>query len=207
MTQIDHLVYATPDLNQGIQKIERLLGVQPVPGGRHPKWGTRNAILSLGHHIYLELLAPDPDQHEFEGQRLFDVDKLSKSRLLTWVAKSNDLEELVDRASKAGLDLGEVSEGSRKRPDGSVLTWRLTDPYKIAYDGILPFFIDWGKTPHPAESAPSGCVLESFYGEGPEPDCIQESLTALGIELETKQSARPGLVATIRASRGVVELR
>jgi len=207
LNHIDHLVYATSDLNTDVAEIERLLGVRPEPGGRHPKWGTRNALLSLGNQIYLEILGPDPEQPDFVGQRLFDVDKLSESRLLTWVAKSNDLESLVGTAKKANLDLGKISEGSRKRPDGTMLSWRLTDPYKIDYDGLLPFFIDWGETPHPADSAPSGCVLESFYGEHPEPDRVQTSLAALGLELEIKHSAQPCLVTRVRTPNGVVELR
>ena len=205
--QIDHLVYATPDLNMGVDEIERLLGVRPAPGGRHPGWGTQNALLSLGVQIYLEVLGPDPDQHDFNGKRLFEVDKLSQSRLLTWVAKRNNLENLVNEARKAGLDLGKVSQGSRKRSDGATLSWRLTDPYKIDYDGLLPFFIDWGATPHPADSAPSGCVLAGLDGEHPQADRVQASLTALGIELKIKQSAQPRLVATIRTPGGVVELR
>jgi len=41
---IDHLVYATPDLDLGIATIERLLGVRATAGGRHPGAGTRNAL-------------------------------------------------------------------------------------------------------------------------------------------------------------------
>ena len=207
LNQVDHLVYATPDLNLGVHEIERLLAVRPAPGGRHPGWGTRNALLSLGGQQYLEVLGPDPDQHDFEGHRLFDIDKLSQACLLTWAAKSKNLENLVNKARKAGLDLGKVSQGSRKLPDGTKLSWRLTDPYKIDYDGLRPFFIDWGAAPHPADAAPSGCVLTGFYGEHPQADRVQASLTALGVELEIKQSLQPGLVATIRTPMGDVELR
>ena len=105
------------------------------------------------------------------------------------------------------MDLGKASQGSRKRPDGTILSWRLTDPYKIDYNGLSPFFIDWGAAPHPADAAPSGCVLTGLYGEHPQADRVQASLTALGIELEIKQSSRPGLVATIKTPKGVVELR
>ncbi len=191
----------------GVDEIEHLLGVRPAPGGRHPKWGTRNALLSLGNQSYLEVLGPDPEQHGLDGQRLFGVDKLSQSRLLTWVAKSNDLESLAGTARKAGVDLGRISAGHRKRPDGIELSWRLTDPYKVDYDGLLPFFIDWGATPHPADSAPSGCLLADLYGEHPEADRVQADLTTLGLELEIKQSTQPGLVATIKTPIGVVELR
>ncbi len=33
---IDHLVFTAPTLEQGMDRIESLLGVRPVIGGRHP---------------------------------------------------------------------------------------------------------------------------------------------------------------------------
>ncbi len=116
----------------GVHEIERLLGVRPAPGGRHPGWGTQNALLSLGGQQYLEVLGPDPDQHDFEGHRLFDVDNLSQSCLLTWAAKSKNLENLVIKARKASLDLGKVSQGSRKRPDGTLLADQLGYRYDVS---------------------------------------------------------------------------
>ena len=57
---IDHLVYATPDLDLGIDTIERLLGVRATPGGQHLGAGTRNALVALGPGTYLEIVGPDP---------------------------------------------------------------------------------------------------------------------------------------------------
>ncbi|MCW2948693.1 MAG: hypothetical protein JWR24_5410 [Actinoallomurus sp.] len=46
---LDHLVYATPDLDASVQRIAELTGVRPVEGGRHPEPDTvRRHLAALG---------------------------------------------------------------------------------------------------------------------------------------------------------------
>jgi len=205
--RLDHLVYATPDLNLGIDTIDKLLGVRATAGGQHPGLGTRNALVALGPSSYLEIIGPDPEQPKPAGPRRFGIDELKAPRIVRWVAKSNELEAVAAAAARNSVKLGPVIPGSRRRPDGVVLSWRYTDPNVVVADGLIPFFIDWGTSPHPSATAPRGATLISVRAEHPDAERTQKMLDALGLDLRVQKGSAPAIVATIVSSRGPVELR
>jgi len=207
MPTFDHLLYGVPDLEAGIAHIEARVGVRPKVGGRHPELGTHNALLSLGDGAYLELIAPDPPAPEPRPRPPFRLDALTAPRCVSWVARTRDLGGVVAHAERLGVSLGLPRAGSRRRPDGTVLRWRITDPDAERLDGMLPFFIDWGDTPHPSAGAPAGCTLASLRGEHPDPERVHAVLSGLGLELDVTPAPAPALVATLRTPRGDVELR
>lgn len=191
---VDHLLYGAPDLETGIDEIERVLGVRPVPGGRHPAYGTRNALLSLGPACYLEVIAPDRGLPRPDRGLGFGIEGIASPRLVTWAMPSREIETAAERAA-----LGPVESGSRERDDGTVLHWRLTDPYAERMGGVIPFLIDWGETPHPAEAAPGGGRLVDLRLEHPAPEGIRRMLATLGCRgVSVRRGAAARLVAVIR---------
>jgi hypothetical protein len=207
LTRIDHLVYSTSDLVKSVVDLETRLGVRPALGGQHPGRGTHNALLALSDRSYFEVIGPDATQAETVRPRWFQIDSLDAPRLVTWAVKEADLNELRAKAKACGIYLGPVVSGTRQRSDGSCLRWRFTDPATVVADGIVPFFIDWGDSPHPADAAPRGPVLESLRAEHPEPSVVMRALSAVGIDLPVESGPRPALIATLRIQGGLVELR
>jgi Glyoxalase-like domain len=207
LRRIDHLVYATPDLTAGVKQIEVLLGIQATPGGQHPGEGTRNALVALGPTSYLEIIGPDPDQPKPAGPRKFGIDDLKGPRLVTWAAKGTNLTQVVAEARRHGIPLGDVIPGSRRTPTGVLLSWHISNQRAVVADALVPFFIDWGDTPHPAKSAAAGATLISLRAEHPDPKRVQRMLGELGLELTVVKGANPSLVATIAGTRGRVDLR
>lgn len=205
--RLDHLIYTVPDLDVGLREIEGLLGVRPVLGGRHPDYGTRNALLSLGESIYLEIMAPDPELPRPPRGRLFGLDTLERPRLATWVVRDEAIEETAEEAASRGLDLGPVQAGSRERPDGTVLSWRLTDPYADRLDGAVPFLIAWGDTPHPARGAPQAGELVDLRLEHPEPERVNSAWSVLGVDARVEMGLQAQWIATLRTDAGPVVLR
>ncbi len=207
LAQVDHLVYATPDLDAGINAVERLLGVRASPGGEHPGQGTRNALVALGPSSYLEIIGPDPAQASLGRARRFGIDTLLAPQLVGWVAKGTDLESFVARAHQNHVMLGDVIPGSRRRPDGVILAWHYTNPEAVLEHRLIPYFIDWGTSPHPAAGAAPGARLVAMRAEHPEPERLGAMLRQLGLELPVARGPKPLLVATIDGPKGRVELR
>ena len=202
---IDHLVYATPDLDATVADLAGQ-GLALSPGGAHDGRGTRNALADLGDGAYLEVLGPDPDQPEPAQPRPGGVDGLTAPRLVAWAVRVTDLDAALAAARSAGHDPGDARDMARLRGDGVRLAWRLT-PMPDTVPAVLPFLIAWGDTEHPSLSAAHGARLESFTVHHPEPAAVREGLAALGVtDLTVEQSPEPALRAVIRTPSGDVEL-
>ncbi len=210
--RLDHLVVAVPDLQEGGRLLAARLGVEPSPGGRHHGFGTKNLLVSLGSDAYLEIIGPDPGQPRPRGGRALGVDRVTGPRLVTWAVREPDLEGRMAAARAAGFDPGSIVEMGRDRPDGVRLAWRLGVPPatlaggELPGDGLVPFLIDWGQTPHPSVGLPAECVLVSLRGEHPDPDAIGAMLRAMDVDLAVTAGSEPRLLATVDTPRGSVEL-
>src|SRR3954449_10310922 len=66
--RIDHVIYATADLDAAAARVEAAIGVAARGGGRHDAIGTHNRIVPLGGG-YVELLAV-ADAEEAAGSAL-----------------------------------------------------------------------------------------------------------------------------------------
>jgi hypothetical protein len=199
---IDHIVYASPDLDRGMQSFIAEYGIEPTLGGRHLGFGTRNALIGLGERGYLEILAVDDEQDIEPSKRFLQLERGSPPRFIAWCAHTDrPLRETVEIARAAGCDFSEIISMSRKRPDGSTMSWKLASPLANR-DGVLPFFVDWGSTPNPATLLPPLLTLVSFSLAHPDPNRIRAILVALGEdEIEVKLGPVPALQVDLEVTR------
>lgn len=205
MSSIDHLIVGSPDLDAGIRYVEQQTGVRAAYGGKHPSFGTHNALLSLGHRVYLEILAPDPEALQVTGM-LSGVKDLKKPALFTWAASVSPIESITARLREAGWSAANAAPGSRTRPDGSVLRWKSLKIPEFT-DPAVPFFIEWdADSQHPSEDSPAGCSLESFVIAHPKPEALHEIFEALGIQVEVIEADHLQFAAAIRTPTGTMTL-
>ena len=205
--ELDHLVYATPDVDATVADLEVKLGVRAAIGGRHIGRGTRNALIALSEFSYLEIIGPDSAQRDVPRPLWFGVDTLAAPRLVAWAIQLGDVERVMGDSARSGVILGKLAHGSRETADGGTIRWRLTEPSAMVDDGLVPFLIDWGRSRHPAATAPRGVSLRSMRGEHPEPDRVMRDVSAVSAKLLVVRAPRPALVAVLAGKRGEVELR
>ena len=205
--RLDHLVFATDDLETAVATFAAATGVEPVPGGRHEGRGTRNYLVAFGPTSYLEIIGPDLEQPPVEpGNAPFGLDGLRGSKLATWAVHPDDLESSVTAARAAGANLGDIRPMTRKTPAGELLSWRLASVHPAPFDGIVPFLIDWGTTRHPAASRLPRVDLLTFTATHPDPAAVTTALNALDVTLPITPGA-PALSAAVAGPSGTYHLR
>jgi hypothetical protein len=197
---LDHILLGCSDLDRGIALVEENTGVRPAIGGVHPGRGTRNALLSLGERRYLEIIAPDPAQSEIvhypQLRSMFDP------RLIGWAVHPPDIAAVAQQLRENKIAFTGPDDGSRKRPDGRVLTWKTIN---LADDrrGLLPFFIEWSAdTVHPSTDAPKGCTLDYFDVMSTDPDELASTVKRIGLDVAVEHSDKTRLRALITGPKG-----
>jgi hypothetical protein len=166
--RIDHVLIAVADLDRAGAEFAERYGLETLPGGSHPAWGTANRIVPLGDS-YVELIGV-VDRERAVGSGVGNAVLTASAGgdgLLGWCVATDDIEGLARR-----LDL-EILPGSRTRPDGTTLSWRLAGTEVGLTGGALPFFIQWDGPPelHPGATAaahradPSGIAWVEVSGD------------------------------------------
>ena len=203
---LDHLVLAAADLSAAVSWFAELTGVHPAPGGSHVGLGTANFLVDLGAGGYLEIIGPDVDQPAPPQPRPFGIDELTTPRIVTWAVRVTDLDAVLAESRDAGYDPGAALSMSRRTPDGGLLEWRLTQPQFGYGDGLVPFLIDWGSTPHPTSRGLPRTELLELGATHPDPASVRPALAALRADLHIDIADHVGITATVRGTDGPVRL-
>ncbi len=153
---IDHVLLPVGNLEDAARHMHERYGLQANPGGRHASGGTANYIVPLGFQ-YLELIAvvePSEIRDSHLGARVRQAVGDGRT-FVAWALRTNDLDALRAKLLGEGWELPPIAEGSRRRPDGQVLSWRTQDVEKRTGPTAIPFVIEWTIPDglHPGEAA------------------------------------------------------
>jgi hypothetical protein len=200
----DHVMLGIRDLALGMRLFEEKTGVRPVVGGDHPGRGTRNALVSLGPGLYVEIIAPQAAPSP-EASQAAGLSALSDLTPLGWAVAVSDVESARQRLIAAGFEVSPGQPGARAKPDGATLQWTTFGLTRPQIPGV-PFFIHWGdRVTHPAQDSPSGCRLDALSITSPAPADVLRVLSAVGVaDVPVRAAERGGLALTLACPRGTV---
>jgi hypothetical protein len=201
LENLDHILLGSQSLEEGIAFLEQLSGYRAALGGTHPGRGTRNAVLKMGSHAYLEILAPDPQQEELTWYAR--LRSLAEPLLIGYAVNQKNLAAYAQTLRNQGIPCTGPQAGSRRRPDGELLGWQ-TLRYQDDRGGLLPFFIDWDPhSPHPASDAPSALALLSFTRSG---QLLEPTIPPTGLQKHLLADRPVQLRARLKGLHGEFEL-
>lgn len=145
--QWDHAVQF---VNQPEAAIEIFAGQQlrAVAGGRHPGWGTRNALSYFGL-TYIEFLAiADPDELRAATDKFLlsrDAARLlpENEALFRVALRSDDIDATYDQLRRTGVTVSPIVDGQRNDPQGNIIRWRIFTIYGDTDGLVYPFVLQW----------------------------------------------------------------
>lgn len=189
--RIDHVMYAAePDgLEATAARLSETLGVEAHDGGVHPRFGTRNMILPLAHHRFVEVVEalehPSVERMPF-GQAV-KARSVAGGGWAGWVVELGDMSDPVRKLGRG------TTEGRRHRPDGVEITWQQIGVSDLVVDPQLPYFIKWDDDAlHPSHDGASNVDLEGIMLAGA-PGRVREWLGLSGEPGVDREEWEPGI--------------
>lgn len=144
--QLDHIVIHLPysDILNPPSWLTDLFAVSP--GGKHGDGKTENKLIIFADGTYLELIAftseGAKEGHWWgdKGYGIIDYAFTLPGNITSIVQDYDKLKQRWDRLNvPAGWKPGELKEGSRLRPDGTRIEWRVAFP-EPRVRGVAPFW-------------------------------------------------------------------
>ena len=207
-SHIDHLVFTAPSLEIGVNHIEAVLGVRPLPGGAHSRMGTHNALLRLGERIYLEVIAINPNMAKPNRPRWFELDRNDVTlRLAGWIASTTDIRTAHALRPEIFGPIEPMSRGD--------IHWLISIPAdgSLPLGGIAPTLLEWQVDYHPASRLQDqGCSLIGLEGFHENADEVSALLADINLQDEVlihpiTKLGQAHLVARIMTPSGARVLR
>ncbi|MCZ2402873.1 VOC family protein [Paenarthrobacter sp. Z7-10] len=157
--RMDHVSYAceSDGLAATTERIASALGIEAIRGGVHPRFGTRNMIIPLTDHHYLEVVEvldhPASDKAPF-GQAV-RARSATGGGWMGWCVAVDDLSQFEQRLGRSAVP------GNRKFPDGQELIWQQIGIKGLIADPQVPYLLKWEGDPqlHPSLARPSSVKL------------------------------------------------
>ncbi|WP_422122138.1 VOC family protein [Planococcus sp. X10-3] len=145
--KFDHVVHFIDRSPEDAVSFWNQQNLHAVVGGRHEKWGTRNALF-YGKDSYIEWLA-------LENRMIAESACHPLTKLLlhngagfgTVCFRTSSIAEVNTRLKGAGFQTSGILDGSRQTAEGKLIEWKMLFVNEEPSARLPnPFFIEWNET-------------------------------------------------------------
>jgi len=155
--RLDHVSYVAShdQISDVVNRIGSQIGTAFVDGGMHPKFGTRNFTAPLLNGQYIEVVCPmdHPATDSTPFGRAVKKKAEEGGGWMTWVLATENISKIEENLGRKAID------GQRKKPDGSLLSWKQIGVLEILDDPQQPFYIQWISGDHPSNDGTASAKL------------------------------------------------
>jgi hypothetical protein len=92
-------------------------------------------------------------------------------------------------------------------PNGALLSWKLFGLRKHGFGALIPFFIDWMDSEHPAKAAPRGGELVEIEAFTPAAERLRAIYRTFDLGIAVTSGPVAGFEATVASRKGQQVLR
>ena len=187
---IDHILLLVSDLEAYQTQFQEVTQVAPTYGGVHPSARASNALIDMGNGTYLELIGPALDGTE--GPLTLTLRKLEEPRLSWFAMRSEDLQQDVERLESAGFEHSGIQEIEFESEIRNKIRYSAVVAINHDWGDQMPFFINWGDTPHPTTTSNGGLTLTSFTVYHPDAESLAQVYDQLDVDVVVEHAEQPG---------------
>lgn len=149
MLALDHIVISGTNAEQASEQYGKKLSIKAVKGGEHESWGTYNYLAYFSNSCYIEWLGIHDLQRAKQVEipliqhLVHTVEAYDKAVPFQFALRTNKLDEYVNHFKRHHIPYKGPFSGQRKKPDGTMITWRMLFPEYDFQTEMLPFLIEW----------------------------------------------------------------
>ncbi|MBO8157311.1 MAG: VOC family protein [Bacillaceae bacterium] len=148
MLAFDHLVIFSENPENDQRAISNEHRLTLTKGGHHENWGTYNYLAFMGNHCYIEWIGIE-DQMKVDTsdnpliQHVAFSERLQRYGPIQFALRTSNLDSLIKHYEENAIPYKGPYPGQRRRPDGTMMKWRMLFPEYDVQQEVLPFLIEW----------------------------------------------------------------
>lgn len=156
MLALDHIIISGKNAEEVSATYGEQFSIKAVRGGEHADWGTYNYLAYFSNDSYIEWLGVNDLQQASSAENpliqhlVYTLEQEVSPIPFQMALRTNQMEQYIQHFKKENIPFTGPFHGERKKPDGTILKWRMLFPSFDFRIESLPFLIEWEQPLNPA---------------------------------------------------------